>query len=193
MLYLVRHGETVLHKGICIGQTDIPLAEEGIAHVSQKTLPQVLNLQLKQPRIIASPLRRTMQTAEILDSKLEVGIETEPALKEIDMGKWDGLTFSYIKKNWPEAYEQRGADFAHFRTPMGESFFDVQQRALEVILPLCKMPEPIILVTHAGIIRTLLCAANQTPLQELFTYNPATGSITLLSKHAFLEKTLYLG
>lgn len=192
MLYLVRHGETVLHKGICIGQTDIPLAEQGIAYISQKTLPLLLALQLEQPRIIASPLRRAMQTAEILDNKLGVGITQEPALKEINMGKWDGLPFSDIKKHWPEAYEQRGADFVHFRTPMGESFLDVQQRALEVILPMCHTPEPIILVTHAGVIRTLLCAANKTPLQELFTYKPATGSITLLSKHVFLEKAFYL-
>lgn len=192
MIYLVRHGETVLHKGICIGQTDIPLAEKGIAHVSQNTLPQLLSLQPENPRIIASPLRRTMQTAEILDNELGAGIETESALKEIDMGKWDGLTFSYIQKNWPKAYEQRGDDFAHFRTPKGESFFDVQQRALEVVIPLCQAPESFILVTHAGVIRTLLCAANQTPLQELFTYKPATGSITLLSKQIFLEKTLYL-
>ncbi|KAF1073742.1 histidine phosphatase family protein [Halodesulfovibrio sp. MK-HDV] len=98
MIYLVRHGETVLHKGICIGQTDIPLAEKGIAHVSQNTLPQLLALQPENPRIIASPLRRTMQTAEILDNELGAGIETESALKEIDMGKWDGLTFSYIQK-----------------------------------------------------------------------------------------------
>lgn len=192
MLYLVRHGETVLHKGICIGQTDISLADEGIAHISQKTLPQLLALQPENPRIIASPLRRTMQTAEILDRELKVGIETEPALKEIDLGKWDGLPFSYIQKNWPEAYKQRGKDFAHFRTPNGESFFDVQQRALEAVLPLCRAPESLILVTHAGVIRTLLCAANQTPLQELFTYKPATGSITLLSKQVFLAKTLYL-
>jgi probable phosphoglycerate mutase len=192
MIYLVRHGETVLNKGICIGQTDISLAEEGVAYVSQKTLPQLLALQPENPRIIASPLRRTMQTAEILDSELRVGIETEPALKEINMGKWDGLPFSYIRKNWPEAYKQRGEDFAHFRTPKGESFFDVQQRVLEAVLPLCRAPESLILVTHAGVIRTLLCAANQTPLQELFTYKPATGSITLLHKQVFLEKTLYL-
>lgn len=192
MIYLVRHGETVLHKGICIGQTDISLAEEGIAHISQKTLPQLLALQPENPRIIASPLQRTMQTAKILDNELKVGIETEPALKEIDLGKWDGLPFSYIQKNWPGAYEQRGANFAHFRTPNGESFFDVQQRALEAVLPLCTVPESLILVTHAGVIRTLLCAANQTPLQELFTYKPATGSITVLSKQVFLGKTLYL-
>lgn len=193
MLFLVRHGETVLHKGICIGQTDISLAEEGIAHISEKTLPQLLALQLENPRIIASPLRRTMQTAEILNNELKVGIETEPALKEIDLGKWDGLPFSYIQKNWPEAYKQRAEDFAHFRTPDGESFFDVQQRALKTVIPLCRVPESLILVTHAGVIRTLLCAANQTPLQELFTYKPATGSITVLSKQVFLEKTLYLG
>ncbi|MEZ6853835.1 histidine phosphatase family protein [Halodesulfovibrio aestuarii] len=192
MLYLIRHGETVLHKGICIGQTDIPLAEHGITYISEKTLPQLLALRLEQPRIVSSPLRRTMQTAEIIDNKLKTGIIQEPSLREINMGTWDGLPFSDIKKRWPDAYEQRGTNFAHFRAPMGESFFDVQQRALEIILPLCHEPEPVILVTHAGVIRTLLCAVNQTPLQNLFSYKPTTGSITLISKQAFLTNELCL-
>lgn len=192
MLYLVRHGETILPKGICIGQTDIPMAQKGIENITQKTLPHLLALHVESPSIVASPLQRAMTTAQIFAQEFSVEIEQDPALQEIDMGKWDGLAFTYIKKHWAAEYEERGQNFAHFQAPEGESFSDVQQRALEAILPLCQRPEPVVIVTHAGVIRSLLCAANQTPLQELFTYTPKTGSITLLSKETFRCKSLYL-
>ncbi|WP_066851985.1 histidine phosphatase family protein [Halodesulfovibrio spirochaetisodalis] len=192
MLYLVRHGETILRKGICIGQTDIPLAKKGFNQIAEQTIPQLLTLNPLKPVLLSSPLIRTMQTGKILSNALNIPIIPEDALKEINMGKWDGLAFSYIQDHWPDEYQQRGNSFAHFRTPQGESFFDVQQRVLELILPLCHTPEPIICVTHAGVIRTLLCAANQRPLQDLFTFKPATGSITILSKKTFTNKGLYL-
>lgn len=192
MLYLVRHGETVLPKGICIGQTDTPLAKQGIKNITEKTLPNLAALQLENPRLISSPLSRTMQTAQILSNGLNIPVEQEAALKEINMGKWDGLAFSYIKKHYTAEYEQRGTDFAYFRTPCGESFFDLQQRVLEFIIPLCHTKGSAIIVTHAGVIRTLLCAAKQTPLQELFIYKVTTGSITAIPKATFAEKGLYL-
>ncbi|SIO11858.1 histidine phosphatase family protein [Halodesulfovibrio marinisediminis] len=192
MFYLIRHGETILPKGICIGQKDVPLAEKGITSIMQNTLPKLRAFQLEQPRIIASPLQRTMKTAQILATEYGVDVTPEPNILEINMGEWDGLSFNFIKTNWPEAYKLRGVDFTHFRPPEGESFFDVQQRALKAVLPLCQLTEPVLLVTHAGVIRTLLCLANQTPLQELFTYDPAPGSITRLRKRVFLETALQL-
>lgn len=185
MLYLVRHGETVSPKGICIGQTDTPLATKGIQNITEDTLPRLAALQLETPRLISSPLSRTMQTAQIIGDELGISVEQETALQEINMGKWDGLAFSYIKKNYAAEYEQRGANFASFRPPCGESFFDLQQRVLEYIIPLCQTEGSAILVTHAGVIRTLLCAANQTPLQELFIYKPTTGSISTIPKATF--------
>jgi len=192
MLYLVRHGETILPKGICIGQTDIPMAKKGAECITQKTLPQLLALHLESPLLISSPLQRTMATAKILADKLSATIQPEPALQEINMGKWDGLAFTYIKEHWAKEYEERGSNFAYFKAPDGESFSDVQQRALKAVLTLCRRPEPVVVVTHAGVIRTLLCAANQTPLQKLFTYAPKTGSITPISKASFCSSSVYL-
>ncbi|MCG8530014.1 MAG: alpha-ribazole phosphatase family protein [Desulfovibrionales bacterium] len=187
MLYLIRHGETAAPKGLCIGQTDVALSASGIDDITQHTLPELQTLVTAQPRIVASPLQRTMRTAQIITAGFDVPITQEPSLKEINMGEWDGLPFDDIKQKWPGAYTQRGTNFTHFRPPHGESFWDVQQRALKAIIPLCQCTEPLLLITHAGVIRSVLCAANQTPLQELFKYSPATGSITPLDKKQFLE------
>lgn len=183
MLYLVRHGQAETPPKVCIGQTDIPLSETGTRQVFQDTLPQLKKLELSTPRLLSSPLLRTMQTAKIISDNLNIPVEQLAALKEINMGAWDGIPFSEIKQRWPEQYETRGKDFSAFRPPHGESFFDLQLRVIKALNPVCNETGSTIIVTHAGVIRTLLCAVHNTSLQNLFDYSPQTGSVTVIAKH----------
>lgn len=182
MLYLVRHGEADTPPKVCIGQTDIPLTEKGVQQIIHDTLPTLRKLELVNPRLLSSPLLRTMQTATIISAALRIPIEKHAALQEIDMGTWDGLAFTEIQQRWPDQYLARGENFSTFRPPQGESFSDLQQRVVTALHPICDTARPTIIVTHAGVIRTLLCTIHKTSLQKLFNYSPKNGSVTIIDK-----------
>jgi probable phosphoglycerate mutase len=69
---------------------------------------------------------------------------------------------------------------ADFCPPDGESFRDVQKRALGFLSGLPRDHGNILLVTHAGVIRTILCAVQGIDLKDLFSISPDYGSLHIL-------------
>lgn len=102
-VYLIRHGlpDFPEGKGMCIGTTDIPMGEKGLAQAAEmaKKLPSVT-------AVFSSPLTRAVQTAEAIG--LPVTILTN--LREMYAGEWDGLTFVEIRERFPELYAARAKD-----------------------------------------------------------------------------------
>ena len=83
---VIRHGRTAANdKGIYIGRTDYPLSDKGAAELAGKTDEFVYP---KVARVYSSPLRRCIETAEILFP--EVQLQTVENLMEMDLGKFDG-------------------------------------------------------------------------------------------------------
>lgn len=102
-VYLIRHGlpDFPEGKGMCIGTTDIPMGEKGLAQAAEmaKKLPSVT-------AVFSSPLTRAVQTAEAIG--LPVTVLTN--LREMYAGEWDGLTFVEIRDRFPELYAARAKD-----------------------------------------------------------------------------------
>lgn len=99
-VYLIRHGLPDFPGGkrMCIGTTDIPMGEKGLA--------QALEMAGKLPPVTAvfsSPLTRAMQTAAAIGMPVAV----LDGLREMDAGEWDGLTFDLIRERYPELYAAR--------------------------------------------------------------------------------------
>ena len=88
ILYVIRHGETAWNKVRRLqGQTDIPLAEEGIrlakeTGIGMKDIPIDL--------VISSPLQRALQTAECITEGRNIPILTDERIQEISFGDWEG-------------------------------------------------------------------------------------------------------
>ena len=102
-VYLIRHGlpDFPGGKGMCIGTTDIPMGEKGLAQAAQmaKKLPPVT-------AVFSSPLTRAVQTAEAIGLPVTV----LGGLRELYAGQWDGLTFDQIRERYPELYAARFHD-----------------------------------------------------------------------------------
>ena len=102
-VYLIRHGLPDFPGGkrMCIGTTDIPMGEKGLAQAAQmaKTLPPVT-------AVFSSPLTRAVQTATAIGMPITV----LDGLREMYAGEWDGLTFAEIRQRYPELYAARGLD-----------------------------------------------------------------------------------
>lgn len=136
-LVLVRHGRTALtesHK-ISGGDGDDPeLSAAGIgdaaaaASVIQqlgrdgrwKHIPPVT-------AVVASPMNRTRQTAEIIAAPLGIAVALNENLREIGFGDWDGLTNEQVAEKTPEALAAWQGSYT-VAPPNGESLEDFDQR-----------------------------------------------------------------
>lgn len=89
-LYFIRHGETVWNTQAKLqGKSDIPLNEKGVAlaRVTGEALADV-----PFAAIYSSPLKRALQTAQLVAGDREVPIVTDRRLEEIGFGIWEGLS-----------------------------------------------------------------------------------------------------
>ncbi len=187
MIVLMRHGATEGAEKQCIGRTDVPLSRLGRDQAGE--LVQALS-RVEFARICASPLQRAIETVRPLAASLGMGaaVEVLPGLAEIDMGEWDGLSFKEILIRFPEEYDRRGKCLGDYRTPGGESFNDVADRALAVLLELAKGPLPVLCATHAGVIRSVLCRVTGHPMDNLFHFKiPNVSLVPLRSVGSGLE------
>lgn len=90
IIYLMRHGETDLNRGIRLqGSTDAPLNEKGMQQAIAAG-ERIREKGLVFDHIITSPLQRAVRTAELATGLDRSGFEVEPRVREMDYGPYDG-------------------------------------------------------------------------------------------------------
>jgi broad specificity phosphatase PhoE len=177
-LVLTRHGLTPRstpeqHLGQRI---DIELSDAGRAQAGALAT-RVHGIAFE--RVIASPLVRAQQTADIVAAGLRapVRVETDARLAEMDYGAWEGLTYAQIDER--DAVRRRAweVDPASIRCPDGESANDVADRARsflddllaahsEAHAPADPDAPPVLAVAHSSFNRILVCVALDLPIRE---------------------------
>jgi alpha-ribazole phosphatase len=169
-IYLIRHTRVGIEPGICYGQTDIPLADsfaEECEHVRRK-LP-ALNAAI----VYSSPLSRCRRLAEQLNPD---DVKLDPRLMELYFGSWELKRWDDISAGSLRSWT---ADFVNRRCPGGESYRDQFDRAVAFWEDVCQNPrDRVFVVTHAGLIRTLLSHLLEIPLDKSLRINLDFGSIT---------------
>ena len=183
-IYLVRHGDLDKGPGRCyVGQMDFPLSPLGIRQAN--ALRDVLST-VRFRRIVSSDLIRTRTTADIIAEKQMAKIDTDPAFREISLGDWEGLSFEAVMERYPEEYANRGKNLPDHRPPGGENFRQLGDRAWPAFSRLAAKPMaeqgngPLLLVTHVGVIRVLLCRILNLPLENMFLLHHDYGAFTTL-------------
>jgi putative nucleotidyltransferase with HDIG domain len=176
-LYIIRHGEPEFGgEKRCIGHTDIPLSERG------KDQARALSFffdNREMSAVYTSPLGRAYQTAELL-SRGRWPVKVCDSLLELDMGEWEGLTFSEIRRKFPDLYEQRGQN-PEITPPNGETLEAGQARAAAAIQQiLLETSGDVIAAAHSGIIRLLICKYQGIPLSGWMTVPQPYGCINIL-------------
>src|SRR3712207_6137242 len=106
--------------------------------------------------VIASPLRRTRETAEVVGAVLGLPVQYDDDLVELDFGDFEGLTAEEAREKYPLA-ARRFADDISVAAPGGESIADVSDRVARA--------RARILRGHAG--RTVLVVSHVTPIKLL--------------------------
>lgn len=162
-VYLMRHGETEANvREVLLGRGDSPFTDAGRRH----PLEVARHLEaLSLTCVYTSPMARTHKTAAILLGALDraVPVKQEMAIAEIDAGEYEGLTFQEVRER--VAGDRRLGDF---RYPGGESWRDVQSRAVGFVTCLSARheSEAVLLVTHAGVIAGLVAHVLKEPIER---------------------------
>ncbi len=164
LIYLVRHGVTAANRrSIYMGWADEMLDEEGVSQV------RALGARLKGQDISAiysSPVKRALQTSEILREYLSAPITIEHGLGEIRFGKWEGLSASEIKERYPKEYQMWRAHPADLVDPDRESLIDLQRRCIDSVWNIARLGQGkrVLAVTHLANIRVVMLYFNKQDL-----------------------------
>jgi broad specificity phosphatase PhoE len=177
-LILIRHGETLWNKeGRIQGTSDIELSAVGIEQA------RLLALSLKdQPigAIHASPLKRALQTAEIINKFHRKEIQTHQDLVEMDQGDFEGFSFKELMAREKEFLGKWIADPASVRMPNGESLTQLQERAWRAMETIINNEENALVVAHNFTIAAILCRLRNISLSDFRSACVDTASKTIV-------------
>jgi broad specificity phosphatase PhoE len=137
-LYLVRHGEPAL-KGVLLGRSDPPLSEAGRA--------QMAAIRLDAAVIYCSPLRRALESAELIGGEIVV----LPDLAEIGLGDWDGKSWAEIEAKDPELAARKLQDWTGVTPPGGETWDEFTERIDRTLEIVRRGPFPAAIVAHVAV------------------------------------------
>ncbi|KAF2513734.1 alpha-ribazole phosphatase [Flavobacterium zhairuonense] len=162
-IYLVRHTETICEKGICYGQSDVDIAVP-----FDNIFDEIVSQLPSEASIFTSPLKRCVILAKHIQNNIKtISYHEDERLKEMNFGDWE-------LKNWneipPEQLNPWMEDFVNIKVSNGESFVELHDRVSDFLLNNISknVKQPIVIVAHAGIIRSILCHQTSLPLKEAF-------------------------
>lgn len=151
-LVLARHGETDWNRvGRWQGHADPPLNETGrrqAAGLADRLAGDGI------AAVYSSDLARARETARAVGHRLGLAVVEDPALREIDVGSWSGLTRAQVAERFPEGYARwLEGEIGHD----GETREQLAGRVLRAARAIAgrHTGETVLVVTHGGVIRAL--------------------------------------
>ena len=179
-LILVRHGQTEWNAGGRYqGQSNVALSSLGRrqAELLAASFP------VKQlDAIYASDLDRARETAECVGKAFGIPVRPEKAFRELSFGEWEGLTYQEISSRWPKEANKLFTAPDELCIPNGETFQDLQKRALDKIDELCKIHDGqnVGVFAHGAINKTILAGLMHIPLHYLWSLRQDNTAVNIL-------------
>jgi len=179
-LILARHGETVWNvEKVYRGRTDVNLDEVGIkqAELLGKYLS---NRELEA--IYSSPLRRALDTANIVARYQKIGVHVAEGLIDFNYGEWQTLPEQEAKRLYPTLHNEWHNNPHKVIMPGGESLEDVRRRAIEVVNDvLSKYQGGVVLVSHRVVNKVLICSLLGLDNSYFWNIKQDVGGITIFN------------
>lgn len=177
---LVRHAAIEgAGKGLLVGSSDVPAAARSLQELDR--LGKVLGEHA--PEVWwCSPLLRARQTAARLAEWCEGARSplVDDRLREIDFGRWEMKGFAEIAVREQERIAS-WSEYTHFVFPEGEAVAAFCARLAAVLADLHASGwREMAVVTHGGVIRTLICLALGLDPKNYLLFDVRHGSLTVL-------------
>jgi broad specificity phosphatase PhoE/ribonuclease HI len=182
-LILLRHGETQHTADQKFsgpgGREDPGLLPAGVdqARRAARALAEMGGVDV----LLSSPLRRALETAEVVAASLELPVEIDDGFQECAFGDWDGHTLAEVEAEWPEEIAAWLASRTA-RPPGGESVTDVQKRVEAALASTRGRYEgkTVLVVSHVTPIKLCVRYCLQAPWEVTHRMLLAPGSLTTL-------------
>lgn len=162
-IYLIRHGEATANVAgnVFCGWLDAPLTQRGIEQ-AQRLAKRFCNEHVDA--IYSSDLGRARMTAEAIAKQHNLTVMTDPELRELNYGAWEGLPRDEVAQHSPEwmrMLDLRENDAMQFQAPDGESFNHFQKRVISAFNRIATqhLSDTIIIVGHKMTNRVIICYA----------------------------------
>lgn len=150
-VHLFRHGEVEGNR-VCRGWSDAPLSARGLDQTARTAA--WFRASVPAPdAIVGSDLSRCRALALALDA----AAVAEPALREQDMGAWDGRGWEDLTRDDPAGVTAYWDDYVNARPPGGETYGECYARVTRWWDAQDFGDRRVVLVTHIGAIRALVC------------------------------------
>jgi broad specificity phosphatase PhoE len=165
-LLLARHGETDWNRdGRWQGHTDTTLNERGRAQ-ARALAAEVAGLPIGA--VYSSDLARAAETAKIVAERLGVPVRTDPRLRELHLGGWEGLTTPEIEERYPSEIARWRADDGSTAVAGRESYAQMGERVVAALTEIAAAhpSDDVLVVLHGGPIRGLLAHAGGITYRE---------------------------
>lgn len=158
-IILVRHGQTDCNRdGIWMGRRlDVSINETGKSEI-ENIIPQ---LRLLNPEvIISSPMKRTKESAEIIQEALQIPLEFDERIMEVDVGSLSGKSrvdaataMGFSLEEATHQYRMGEHDYSPFG---GETAENILSRTQSFLGDLSKRKEKcVVIMSHGGLVRSL--------------------------------------
>jgi broad specificity phosphatase PhoE len=181
-LVLVRHGQSTWNRERRIqGQLDPPLSDEG-RHQAMQVARRVAGRRLAG--FYTSDLERAHQTARVIGETVSVTPSPLTGLREIFLGRWEGLTTEELAEQFPAAWAQWTEEPSWDVVPGGEGAerFETRVNAeLDSILARHEQGD-VLVVTHGGVIQVALHRVVGRHNHGLFPFRIENASISTIEK-----------
>jgi alpha-ribazole phosphatase len=170
-IYLVRHTKPAIESNIIYGKRlDVSLPKNYI--------DDCLKVKNKLPDLPFTTFSSPATRCQLLAKELSRDVILDNRLEEIDFGDWEGKTWDSLNQETLNTWMN---DFVNIAPPNGESVIDLQKRVHSFWNLLHERNDThIIVCTHGGFIRTMVCLALELPLAQLYKFDIDYGSITLI-------------
>lgn len=191
-LYLVRHGEVEGTKGRAIGQLDLPLSPAGAHRV------RALADTWRGPapdRLFASDLCRSVDSAQLLASRIGCALKIDPRLRELSFGHWEGIAWDEIHRQDGSRLAAWGERWWEVAPPGGETYADLSGRVLGWFEELAEEEgdtSVVLVVAHAGSLRALLVALLALPRSKFLELHLDYGHVSAVAATRRSSELIFL-
>lgn len=164
---LLRHGETENSHHYC-GSTNYPLTRRGWA--------QMWDVIEKNPcqwqQIITSPLNRCADFAQSLGQRFSISVTQDARLQEIHFGEWEDRSTAELMQTHADVLLRFWQNPLSCPPPKAEHLSDFEARVLAAWYETQQQfaDKRILLITHGGVIRVIMCHIQQHPIERLLEF-----------------------
>ncbi len=181
-LFLIRHGQVVGHDELRYnGHFDVDITGFGIEQM--ENIGRLL-LGINEPvrAIYSSDLRRACRGADIIGRILGIEPVKNPALRELHLGRWEGLTREEAIRRFPEEAHFSFRNLATDRLKGGESLVDLKERVMPFVEEILARHNKgcVVVVAHGGVNRVILCDAMGLAIENFFRIEQDYGCLNVI-------------